>query len=120
MSAFNWLLDFVPVLSVVVGWVRKLFNVKVIAFLALKAVLFFLCYKYFPYLFGKFYQWIADLGASSSTGIDLSYLNSLIKPQFTGLLGWLFVTSKLDVCFRILIAGATVRLGLKRLPFMPG
>ncbi len=119
MSAFNWLLDFVPVLSVVVGWVRKLFNVKVIAFLALKAVLFFLCYKFLPFFFGRAYQWIADLGASSST-IDLSFLNSLVKPQFTGLLGWLFVTLKLETCFRILIAGATVRLGLKRLPFMPG
>lgn len=119
MSVFNWLLDFVPVLSVVVGWVRKLFNVKVVAYFALKAVLVFLCYKFLPFLFGRFYQWIADLGSSSST-IDLSFLTSLVKPQFSGLLGWLFLTLKLDVCFRIFIAGAVVRLGLRRLPFMPG
>lgn len=118
-NIFNWVINFAPVLSTVAGWIRSLFNVKVIAFLALKAIIFFICYKYLPFLFGRAYQWIYNLGAVSDTGFDLSFLSVLTMPQLTGFPAWLFSTLKLDVVLRIMISGATVRLGIKRLPFMP-
>lgn len=123
MSAFNWLINFAPVLGVVVGWVRKLFSVKVMAFLLFKGIIFFLFYKYLPLLFGRCYQWIYDLGVSSASGFNpTAFLNglSLTFPRLTGLGAWFILTLKLDVCIRIMISGAVARLGVKRLPFMPG
>jgi len=121
MGAFNWLINLVPIIGVVVGWFRKLFSVKVIAFLLIKASIFFLFYNYLPLLFGRFYQWIYDLGSSSASGFDLtSFLNSLslVFPRFSGLGAWFIATLKIDVCIRIMVAGATARLSVKRLPFI--
>jgi hypothetical protein len=118
MGVFNWIINLAPVLTTVYGWVRSLFNVKVIAFLLLKAIIFFIFYKYMPLLFGRFFQWIYDLGSGINTGVDLSFLSTLTSSPITGLGAWFYYTLKLDVCFRIMIAGATARLGLKPLPFM--
>jgi hypothetical protein len=112
----DFTINLIPVISTLKIWVQKLFNVKLVAFLVLKGILFFLFYKFLPVLFGRLFQWIYDLSADT---VDLSYLSSvLVSPQITGLPAWLFYQLKLDVCFRILITGATIRLGLKRLPFM--
>jgi hypothetical protein len=115
-KAIDFTLNLIPVLSTLKIWVQKLFNVKLVAFLVLKGILFFLFYKYLPLLFGRFVSWIAAL---SSDTVDLTYLSSvLLKPDLTGLAAWIFLTLKLDVCIKLLITGATLRLGLKRVPFM--
>ena len=115
---FNWVINFIPVLGTVAEWVKKLFNVKLIAFLAFKALLVFMFFNFLPFLFGQFVQWLGDIGSSANSGFDLSFLDVLTKPQFTGIGGWLFTTSKIDVCIRIMISGALVRLGVKRIPFI--
>ena len=120
MNSFNWLINFFPVLSVVFDWVRKLFEVKLLAFLLFKGIIFFLFYRYLPLLFTRFYQWIYDLGVSYS-GFDISpFFDHLVLslPSFSGFGAWLFLALKIDVCLRIMVSGAVVRLGIKRLPFM--
>ncbi len=113
---FDFVLNFIPIFTTLKDWVLKIFDVKLVAFLLLKAILFFLCYKFLPILFGRAFQWIYDLSAQS---LDLSYISGiLINPQITGFPAWVFTTAKLDVCLKIIITGATIRLGLKRLPFM--
>ncbi len=118
MGLFNWVINLVPVLSTVAGWVRSLFNVKLIAFLVFKGILFFIFYKYLPLLFGRFFQWIYNLGGTINPGVDLSFLNILSTSPLTGLGAWLFYTLKLDVCFRIMVSGAVARLSLKSVPFL--
>jgi hypothetical protein len=117
---FNWAINLLPVLGTVAEWFKKVLNVKMIAFLLMKGIIFFIFYKYLPFLFGKFYQWIYDLGSTSDSGFDLSFLSVLTNPQLTGFPAWLFSTLKLGTVLRIMISGAMVRLGIKRLPFMPG
>lgn len=112
----DFTLNLIPVISTVKDWVKKLFDVKLVAFLVLKGILFFLFYKFLPVLFGRLFQWIYDLSADS---VDLSYISSILtNPQITGFPAWVWTTAKLDVCLKIVITGATIRLGLKRLPFM--
>lgn len=113
----NWILNFFPVLSLVYGWIQKLFNVKLLAFLLFKAILFFLFFKFLPLLFGTFFQWIYDLGLGLNSDVDLSFLQVLVSPEITGFPGWLFTQLKLDQCINIMVSGAIVRLGIKRLPF---
>lgn len=121
MGALNWIINFVPVIAVVVGWVKKLFSIKLMAFLLLKATIFFLAYKYMPALFGRFYQWIYDLGALQNVNVDLASLSQIAGvdfPAITGLAAWLFYVFKLDVCFRIYITSYIVHLSIKPLPFL--
>ena len=111
-------LNLIPVISTIKDWVKKLFDVKLVAFLVLKGILFYLFYRFLPVLFGRLFQWIYDLSAES---VDLTYLTSVLtnSPQLTGFPAWIWTTAKLDVCLHIFITGAVIRLGFKRLPFMP-
>jgi hypothetical protein len=118
MGVFNWVLNLVPALSLAVSWLKKLFNVKLIAFIVFKAVLFFLFYKFLPHLFGKFYQWIYDLGVAQNLGIDLPAIIESSVIEVGGITAWLFYQFKIDTCLKIMIAGALVRLGIRPLPFL--
>lgn len=117
IEGFNWLLNLSSPLNLVLGWVRRSFSVKMIAFLAIKAVLFYLFYKYLPHLFGKFYQWIYDLGIAQNMGIDLPTVVSATVMEITGLAAWLFYQFKLDTCLQIIVAAGLVRLSVRSLPF---
>lgn len=115
-KAVDFTLNLIPVISTLKDWVKKLFDVKLVAFLVLRGILFFLFYKFLPVLFTRVFQWIYDLSADT---VDLSYISSILtNPQLTGFPAWVFTTAKLDVCLKIVITGATIRLGFKRLPFM--
>ncbi len=118
MGIFNWVLDLVPVLGVVVGWIRKLFNIKLVAFLLFQGIIFFLAYKFMPFLFGSFFRWIFKIGSSVNPGVDLSFLNVLTSSPVTGLGAWFFYSLKLDTVFHIMISGAVARISLKSVPFI--
>lgn len=119
MGIFNWVLNLVPVLNTVVGWFRKVFSIKLVAFLVMKGIIFYLAYKFLPFFVGRAFQWIYNIGVATDT-LDLSDFLNVIDtgmPTMTGLGGWLLLTLKLDTCLRIYVAGALARLKIKHLPF---
>jgi len=115
---FNWILNLTPALSLVVSWVQKLFSIRLIAFIALKGLIFFLAYKYMPYFLGRAYQWLYSQGVAQNLGIDLPSLVDGSVMQIAGLAAWLFYQFKIDVCLRIIVAAAVVRFAIKPLPFI--
>lgn len=115
---FNWILNLAPALSLVVSWVQKLFSIRLVFFIAVKAIIFFLAYKYMPYFLGRAYQWLYNQGIAQNLGIDLPALVDGTVMQIAGLAAWLFYQFKIDVCLRIMISAAVVRLVIKPLPFI--
>jgi hypothetical protein len=110
-------INFVPVLGVVWKWAKSFALSRVTMFLVAKGIVFFIAFKYLPLLFGRFYQWIYNIGITSISGVDFSALGGQSFPELVGLTSWILLAFKIDAVFNVLVSGVITRLLFRRLPF---
>lgn len=98
--------------------VARIFSDKILSWIALKAILVFLCIVVMPILLNNFLYDLIEIvmNFANSQSASGSSLNGSMT--FSGLLGWLIASFRLPECLSVLISALVLRVCLSMVPFV--